>query len=90
MVGKTAHAQDTTLLNETEYTLLRFLLDGTPYQEFLRGRHQMLSVVADAINEKLFDRFGDTVIVFEGDTPMVLEDYVGEVEEILSEIQMTL
>lgn len=77
--------QKPTLLNEVESTLLRFLLDGTPYQEFLHERRQMLSVVVDAINEKLFDRFGDTVIVFEGDTPEVLEDYAEEAAEILSE-----
>ncbi|MDE7325596.1 MAG: TerB N-terminal domain-containing protein [Lachnospiraceae bacterium] len=68
-----------TILNEEERTLLHCLLTGAPYQEFLRSRHRMLSVVVDAINDKLFDQFSDTVIVFDGDVPVVLEDYVQEV-----------
>lgn len=83
----TGHAEQIgqdNLLNEAERTLLHCLLDGTPYQAFLRERHLMLSVVVDAVNEKLFDHFGDTVIVFDGDTPEVLEDYAEEAAEILS------
>lgn len=72
-----------TVLNDTERTFLCRLLNGEPYQEFLRERHQMPSVVADRINEKLFDQFGDTVIVFDGDIPEVLEDYAPEVAAML-------
>ena len=43
----------------------------------------MLSVVVDSINEKLYDRFGDTVIVFNEDIPELLEDYAGEVAGLL-------
>lgn len=75
-----ASAGGTCGLTAAEQILLRHLLDGTPYQSFLREKHLMLSVVVDGINEKLYDRFGDTVIVFNGDTPEVLEDYVQEAE----------
>ena len=34
----------------------------------------------DAINDRLFDRFGDTVIYDEGDRPAVYEDYLDELK----------
>lgn len=74
-------------LTAAEQILLRHLLDGTPYQSFLREKHLMLSVVVDAINEKLYDQFGDTVIVFEGDTPEVLEDYAEEVKALAGGVE---
>ena len=35
----------------------------------------MLTVAIDEINERLFDEFGDTVIIFNGDTPEIIQDY---------------
>ena len=35
------------------------------------------------INEKLFDIVGDAVIEFDGDTPVLIEDYEQDVREIL-------
>ena len=40
----------------------------------------MLSVAAEEINEALFDNFGDTVIAFDGDTPIIIEDYENELK----------
>ena len=34
----------------------------------------------DEINERLFDDFGDTVIIFDGDTPEIIEDYKEELK----------
>ena len=75
--------QEDSTLEEWERIFLQSLLDGTPYKDFLRARRLMLSVVVDSINEKLYDRFGDTVIVFNGDIPELLEDYAGEVAGLL-------
>lgn len=67
-------------LSAAEYAFLHALLYAQPWQEILR-RHALLpSVAADAVNEKLFDTFGDTVIVFEDDVPMLLEDYTDELK----------
>lgn len=44
---------------------------------------QMLSLVVDSINEKLFDLVGDAVIEYEEDTPVLIEDYVQDVREIV-------
>lgn len=75
-------AQDSRL-SETETAFLRCLLDGTPYADLLRQRNVMLSVLVDHINETLFDDFGDTVILFDGDTPELIEDYAEDVAALL-------
>ena len=45
-----------------------------------RGSGIMLTVAIDEINERLFDDFGDTVIIFDGDTPEIIEDYKEELK----------
>ena len=42
----------------------------------------MVSILADSINEKLFDLFGDTVIDFSADSPELIEDYTDELREM--------
>lgn len=44
---------------------------------------QMLSLIVDSINEKFFDLVGDAVIEYEEDTPVLIEDYVQDVREIV-------
>lgn len=72
-----------TSLSDTEYTLTRLLLCGEEYAAFVKESGCILSVLIDSINEKLFDTFGDTVIVFNGDEPEVLEDYAEELKGII-------
>lgn len=71
-------------LTDAEYRLLQDLLYGRPYAAEVRQVGVMLSVLVDAINEKLFDRFGDTVLVFDGETPELLEDYQEELKGIIA------
>lgn len=68
---------------EDEKEFLRLLLAGADPAAFCRARGLMASVLADEINEKLFDRFGDTVIEFAGDSPAIVEDYAGELSDML-------
>lgn len=70
-------------LEETEYKFLLCLLRGEPYEGLLREKGVMLSVLVDSINEKLYDLIGDTAILFEGERPEVLEDYMDELKGIL-------
>ena len=42
----------------------------------------MSSVLVDSINEKLFDRFGDTVLL-DDLRPEVIEDYAQELKEMM-------
>ncbi|MDO5558508.1 MAG: TerB N-terminal domain-containing protein [Oscillospiraceae bacterium] len=72
------------ILNETEYRLMQYLLYGGDYSSFIRQKGEMLSVVIDSINEKLFDMFSDTVIMFDGDTPEIIEDYTEELKGIVA------
>ena len=70
-------------LDAAEAAVLRGLLLRQDVGDILRGSGRMLSVVADAINEKCFDRFGDTVLVMDGEMPQILEDYEDELKEML-------
>ena len=72
-----------TRLNETERAFLHCLLEHQPYADLLRQGGVMLSVLVDHINETLFDDFGDTVILFDGDQPELIEDYVEELRALL-------
>ncbi len=67
-------------LDETEAAVLRAVLTGGDAAAAAKAGGKMLSVVIDAINDKLFDRFGDTAIYYEGDTPAVYEDYADELK----------
>ena len=64
--------------------MLRSLLLGEDVQAYLRQRGLLLSVVAEGINEKCFDLFSDTVLLFDGDTPEVVEDYAEELKGMMN------
>lgn len=67
------------LLAGPERRLLRCLIYGGSL-DWIREEGLMLSVLVDAINEKLYDRFGDSVL---DETPQVLEDYTDELKEMI-------
>ena len=60
--------------------VLKALLNGADPEEAARADGIMLTVAIDEINERLFDTFGDTVIIFNGDTPEIIEDYKEELK----------
>ncbi len=64
-----------TSLTDAESLFLGSLLRGEPYDELLRSRGLMRSLLMDSVNEKLFDAFGDTVLVDGAAGPEVIEDY---------------
>ena len=68
--------------DETEF--LRALLSGEPWKDLLRGKHLLPSMLADSINEKLMDVFGDVVIEFDGEDPVLVEDYEEELKKLFS------
>ena len=43
----------------------------------------MLSVLADSINEKLYDQFLDSVLTVE-DIPQLVEDYIDDLKEMVA------
>lgn len=70
-------------LNTAETEFLTILINGGDYDAAARKHGSMTSVMADSINEKLFDTFGDTVLLFDGDSPEIIEDYLEELKSIL-------
>lgn len=72
-----------TVLDDTEYHFMQCLLYGRAYDEFLRVGGLLTSVLADAVNTRLFDLFGDTVLMDEGDGPFVLTDYIDELKGMI-------
>ncbi len=77
--------EDCTALNAAERLFLRRLLFGEAYDAAVRESGMLLSVLVDAINEKLFERFGDTVVVFDGEKPSPLPDYIDELKGIITD-----
>lgn len=70
-------------LSKDEMTFLVDLLQKKSYQEFLQQKHLMASILADAINDKLFDEIGDSIIEFnQQDQPEIVEDYQADLEEM--------
>ena len=68
-------------LDSTEYRLLSCLLYGKG-TEWVQKEGKIISVVIDGINEKLYDRFLDTVILLE-EQPLVVEDYEEELKRMV-------
>ena len=62
--------------------ILRSLLRGEPVQACIKAGHLMPSVVADAINEALFDEIGDNILECDGDIITLVEDYRDDVLQI--------
>ncbi|MCL2877317.1 MAG: TerB N-terminal domain-containing protein [Acidobacteria bacterium] len=72
-------------LSDTEYLFMKCLLYGRAYTDLVQSKGVPLSVLVDAVNEKLFDRFDDTVIVDTGYRPELIPDYVEGLKEIIRE-----
>lgn len=70
-------------LNQDEQFLLFALLEKKPWKNYVKKHHLMLSILADGINDKLFDEIGDAVIEFDqNDQPKLIEDYIPDLKEI--------
>ena len=71
-------------LSDVEHQFLSRLLSGRDYEEPARTRGLMLSVLIEAVNEKLINHFGDTVIAEVDGRPEVFEDYMDELKELFA------
>ena len=72
--------QNNTALNNDEFLFLVKLIKNEDYKEFIKSKNIMLSIMIDSVNEKLYDIFGDTVIDFDGETPIIIEDYLEDLK----------
>ena len=66
-------------LDTVHSRILLALLRGDSIEAVLKANHLMPSVVADTINEALFDEIGDNVLECDGNTITLVEDYRGEI-----------
>ncbi len=71
------------LLNGIQLKIMRMLLSGESVRPFINENHLMPSVLADEINEALFDEIGDTVLECDGENLSLIEDYTEDVKELL-------
>lgn len=73
-------------LSAAETFFVRALLNNTPWKEYLKAHRLMPSILADQINDKLFDKIGDTVIEFNADDqPEIVDDYRPDLEKLFKE-----
>jgi len=72
-------------LNGMQMQLLQMLLRGEPVQKLIAAQHGMPNVIADAINEALFDFIGDTVVECDGEAITLVEDYRDDIIGIFGE-----
>lgn len=72
---------DTGELSEAEKRLIHCLLYGGKL-DWVSSEGHILSVMADAINEKLYNIFADSVM---DDSPALIEDYIGDLKEMIPE-----
>ena len=70
-------------LSAAELQILRVLLDGGDPAGILREHFLMPSIVADTVNEALFDEIGDTALVCEDDRLSLVEDYIDDIRSML-------
>lgn len=75
--------QDSGILKSPLKEIMLALLKGENAENVARKKGIMLSVAVEKINETLYDDFGDTVIDFGGDTPIIIEDYENELKGML-------
>ena len=70
-------------LNDGERAFMQALLYGGDFDAAARSAGSLPTLLADSVNEKLFEEFGDTVIDFDGDKPAVIEDYADELKGMI-------
>ncbi len=70
-------------LDRVQVQILRALLDKRDAGKIVRENHLMPTIAADAINEALFEEFGDSVVLCEGEKLSLAADYIEELEQYL-------
>ncbi|MEG0457896.1 MAG: tellurite resistance TerB C-terminal domain-containing protein, partial [Oscillospiraceae bacterium] len=71
------------ILSDIEKQFLNLILTNTSLNDFLKENRLMESVLVDQINEKLFDIIYDTAIDFAENKPIIIEDYITKIKEII-------
>ena len=72
-------------LDAVQLQILRGLLHGESVRDITKENRLMPSMVADAINEAMFDEIGDTVLSCEDDVLSLVDDYRDDIAQLLGE-----
>ena len=72
-------------LDAVQIQILRGLLRGESVRDIIKTNRLMPSMVADAINEAMFDEIGDTVLSCEDDALSLVDDYRDDIAQLLGE-----
>ena len=79
-----ADVSDNDDKTESSYDkILQMLLDGNSPDIYIKEHHLLPSVVADSINEAYFDEIGDSIVQSDGNTLILIEDYINDIREVL-------
>ena len=70
-------------LDADEICFIKAMLYNGNIAKAAKSCGKMVSILADSVNEKLFDCFGDTVIDFTGDIPILIDDYTEELMKMI-------
>ena len=62
--------------------MLQQLMAGKSVSGYVKQHHLLTEVLADSINEKLFDEIGDSVIEIAGAEPELVEDYRDDLSDL--------
>ena len=73
-------------LDDVHAQILAALMHGRSVSELIRSNYLMPAVVADTINEALFDEIGDNVLTCDGNEIGLVEDYRLDLEDLLGDI----
>ena len=83
LYSDTPASENTSPLDDDEYAFMQALIYGGDYRSSAKNNGSMPSILADSINEKLYDIFADNVIEFDGDTPVIIRDYEEELKGMI-------
>ena len=70
-------------LDDFQQTILKKLIKGEDTAQMIKEVHGLPEIIADGINEALYEETGDTVVVCDGQTIVLIEDYRDNVMRIL-------
>lgn len=70
-------------LDDLHRQILQMLIQREPAEAIIREHHLMPQVVADTINEAMFDAIGDNIVECGGSQLELVEDYLEDIQETL-------
>lgn len=71
------------VLSDRQIQILGMLLQGASVRETIRSHHEMAEMIADDLNEALFDEIGDSIVECDGEELFLIEDYRDDLIQIL-------